>query len=394
MKKRLRVPSLLFLIIIISILFQLGVLGAFVFSNVPQNEYIHIRTYSEKITFTDGNYHMDNEIKNEIDTRNLFAFIIAQDGNVVWEYHKPTEIKNHFTLTEVASISRWYLDQYPVSVWTREDGLLVLGSLENHLWKYNMTMEISQIKTLVWLIPLALVMNFLIVFLICYKITNKWQSERDLARTEWVAAVSHDIRTPLSMVLGYSDSLQNDKNLTEKEREKLSIISYQSAQIKKSLENINLVNRLDYAEETKANESFSILKAIRQVVADKINGGLDDTYTFDLHFEEPFLLKGDAQLFQRLIDNIISNCIKHNPKGTRITISAVRQKKKLFLTIADRGIGFADLTKANQKIEKGFVFADDSHRLGLAIIKKIVNRFHGKVIFSNDSGARVTLILK
>ena len=391
MKNLFRVPILLFLIIITSVLLNLVAMGVFVLSNFQNEEYIHIRIYSENITTLDGKYHIGEEIKNEIDARNLFAFIIAPDGSVLWEYNKPADIADNFTLNEIASFSRWYLNGYPVSVWARDDGLLVLGSLPKTLWKYNITMQMSQMKMLIWLVPLVLILNFIIIFYLCYKMTKKWQRERDLARTEWVAAVSHDIRTPLSMVLGYSDSLKNDATLSEEHQSKLHIIAHQSETIKKSLEDINLVNRLDYSEGVSINDKFSVSKIIREVIAEKINSGLNDNYKFILELTEPLALNGDDSLFKRLIDNIISNSIKHNPNGTDITIKAEKKKKRLIIEISDSGCGFESIEQANKKSQKDFAFYEDKHSLGLVIIKKIVIRFHGKVIFSNDNGAKVTI---
>ncbi len=391
MRNLLRVPILLFLIIITSVLLNLIAMGVFILSNFQNDEYIHIRTYSENITTLDGRYHIGKEIKNEIDDRKLFAFIIAPDGSILWEYNKPSEIDDNFTLNEIASFSRWYLNGYPVSVWTRDDGLLVLGALPNTLWKYNITMQMSQMKMLIWLVPLVLIFNFIIIFYLCYKMTKKWQRERDLARTEWVAAVSHDIRTPLSMVLGYSDSLKNDANLSEEHQSKLHIIAHQSEIIKKSLEDINLVNRLDYSEGVSINDKFSVSKIIREVIVEKINSGLNDNYNFTLELTEPLALNGDDSLFKRLIDNIISNSIKHNPNGTDITIKAEKKKKRLIIEISDSGCGFDNIEQANKKLQKDFAYYEDKHSLGLVIIKKIIVRFRGKIIFNNDNGAKVTI---
>ncbi len=310
---------------------------------------------------------------------------------MLWEYNKPDDIDNKFTLNDVASFSKWYLNDYPVYVWGRNDGLFVLGSLSRDLWKYNTTMQMSQLKVFIWLIPLMFIFNFIIIFFLCYKMTKRWQKERDLARTEWVAAVSHDIRTPLSMVLGYSENLKDDSSLTEDNRSKIKIIACQSEVIKKALEDINIVNRLDYSEGNNINELFSVSKIIREVVAEKINAGLNSNYNFDLQLIEPINLKGDYSLFKRLIDNIISNSIKHNPDGTDIKIKAEQKNIKLIIEITDNGCGFENIEVANKKPKKDFETYYDKHSLGLYIIKKIVIRFHGKVVFSNDNGAKVTI---
>lgn len=62
---------------------------------------------------------------------------------------------------------------------------------------------------------------------------QRWNLEqRDTARTEWISGVSHDIRTPLSMVMGYADNLENKESLSEEDRRQAGIIKEQSLKIK------------------------------------------------------------------------------------------------------------------------------------------------------------------
>lgn len=69
----------------------------------------------------------------------VWAMLIGRDGQVIWNKNLPGDIPRHYTLTDVASFSRWYLNDYPVSVWEHPDGLLVLGDPKSSIWKYNIT---------------------------------------------------------------------------------------------------------------------------------------------------------------------------------------------------------------------------------------------------------------
>ena len=72
-------------------------------------------------------------------------------------------------------------------------------------------------------------------------------NRRDSARTEWIAGVSHDIRTPLSLVMGYASQLEEDDNLPPEAREKAAVIRSQSERIKSLVSDLNLASKLEYA---------------------------------------------------------------------------------------------------------------------------------------------------
>ena len=71
-------------------------------------------------------------------------------------------------------------------------------------------------------------------------------SRRDQARTEWISGVSHDIRTPLALILGYSDRLKKDESLSEDARKSAEIICGQSLIIRQLIDDLNLTSKLAY----------------------------------------------------------------------------------------------------------------------------------------------------
>ena len=140
-----------------------------------------------------------------------WAMLLDQQGQVVWSFRKPQEVPEQYTVADVAAFTRWYLQDYPVQCWVREDGLLVVGSPKGSLWKHDIAMDIrTLLQTPFWfggifLLALGCVLG------LSYRAARHWfrqaQQARDAARSAWINGVSHPIRTPLSVGMGYAAPL-------------------------------------------------------------------------------------------------------------------------------------------------------------------------------------------
>lgn len=70
-----------------------------------------------------------------------WAILIGEDGRVIWSLRKPADVPERYSLTDVASFTRWYLNDYPVQCRIRDDGLLVVGAPKGSMWKHNISTE-------------------------------------------------------------------------------------------------------------------------------------------------------------------------------------------------------------------------------------------------------------
>lgn len=66
-----------------------------------------------------------------------WAMVLDEDGTVIWQYDLPQNLNKHYTASEIASFSRWYLDDWPVFCWTADYGLFVAAQPRGSVWKYN-----------------------------------------------------------------------------------------------------------------------------------------------------------------------------------------------------------------------------------------------------------------
>ena len=78
---------------------------------------------------------------DEVLEEERWAMLLNQDGQVVWSLRKPEDVPERYTVSEVAAFTRWYLSDYPVQSWVREDGLLVVGSPKGSIWKHDIAMS-------------------------------------------------------------------------------------------------------------------------------------------------------------------------------------------------------------------------------------------------------------
>lgn len=211
-------------------------------------------------------YSLSAEAAEKIDADYAFAMLIDQQGQVIWSRNLPEEIPLSYSLTDIASMTRWYLKDYPVKVWEHSDGLFVAAREKNSIAKYEMEIKLSTLYSLPSYLAAYLLCNLLMVFFLSlffgvrlYKslrtvaggienlhhmrplnlpergmtatLAQKLNDasillfrqkmaleKRDNARTEWISGVSHDIRTPLSLIMGHADSLEQSPFLGEEEK--------------------------------------------------------------------------------------------------------------------------------------------------------------------------------
>ena len=379
------------------------------------------------------------------ETEAKFAFLLNDDGTRIWGWNLPEGIKERYTVGEVASFSRWYLLDYPVKVWNCDLGLLVVANSKGSVAKYPVEYSPSTVKTLPFFILAVLGANFLMILVLALlsgyrlyeglrpiafgldrlvdgrriavpengiardlaeklnqvsrilEIQRQNLNQRDTARTEWISGVSHDIRTPLSMVMGYADSLENDAALPLEARKEAGIIREQSLKIKTLIEDLNLTSKLEYHMQPLRVKDFMPAALLRQAVVSILNGGGQGSCELETDIDdalEPVVMRGDEALLSRALQNLIGNSIRHNP-GCRICVSGRLERKDgqnlCVLSVRDDGSGIPEEVR---RILEGLrpTDPDGPHIMGLRIVSQITSAHGGQMRFSAD-GREVLLYL-
>lgn len=221
-------------------------------------------------------------------------------------------------------------------------------------------------------------------------LSAQWKMEQE--RVEMVEALAHDLKSPLSIILGYTDALiGNNTDDNEKLHRYLTVIRENTEK------SAALVQKMQYTSDLeKSNIQLNLVpinlpEFLRQKVQD---------YELQAHQKEVELIlkmKGniqspiqiDVDRLTRIFDNIISNSLQYTPSGGNISITVKDEKNCISYEICDSGRGFSskDLKKALDKFYRG----DEARQtkgghsgLGLYIVKQLVEQLGGSVKIENS----------
>ncbi|MEA4974065.1 MAG: DUF4118 domain-containing protein [Candidatus Metalachnospira sp.] len=221
------------------------------------------------------------------------------------------------------------------------------------------------------------------------------EAEHEKMRSNFLRAISHDLRTPLTSISGNADMLMNERTaLSEIQKHELYTDIYDD-----SIWLINLVENL--LSITRMDDGTLHLNIKPELVSDVIDeaithiGRRGQNHTIIVQdISEILIASMDAPLIVQVLVNLMDNAIKYTPEGSEIAISAKSEGEKVYITVADNGTGISD--EAKDKIFNMFYTAgnlrSDSRRglgLGLALCKAIIAA-HGGTISVSDNMPRGT----
>lgn len=214
-------------------------------------------------------------------------------------------------------------------------------------------------------------------------LTHRQNNERRI-----IASISHDIKTPLTSIMGYTERLKNDSISPEKKEKYLDTVYMKSHEIQQLIDEFDEYLSYNMIKElkTEAVSAGDIVNILRQDYADELeNAGI--VFEITNLCPEAMNVSADVQKLRRVFSNILTNSIKHFDKEKKIIrIELHCDKKKLFIDISDNGEGVED-----DKYEVIFepLYTSDKGRkvagLGLANCREIIAAHDGR-IYAEKSG--------
>lgn len=422
--------GILMLFIAVNVFLILAILSV-LFFNGGLDRSFPVDELSEHISNRDGHLTSDTVAQKLIRERNVWAMILDNSGCVIWDENMPDDLPKQYSLQDVASFSRWYLDDYPVSIWERDDGLLVVGYEAGSLWKSRITFDADYVAPLFYCSIGIFLANIIIVILLFIHNTRKLEKsigpilngiqqlskgkpvnldesgklseiksglnkagdylmKKDNTRAVWIRGISHDIRTPLSIILAYSSEIEETPTLPETTRKQAGIILRQSEKLKNLVFDLNLTTKLEYSMQTIHKQNIDVVELARQVVSGILNNGIPEQFEIEFYEEQPgkvLQLNGNNLLLQRMLENLIHNSIVHNPTGCIIDFSVGSHENSCIFIISDNGHGMSgpqlNALNSNEDIFNSQKSEDDTeHGLGLKIVRQIVKAHQGTIQFS------------
>ena len=334
-------------------------------------------------------YRLEEEEAEKLSGARQFAMLLDNGGNILWSEFLPKELQKNYTLQDVAKFTRYYLEDYPVRTYVVPEGLLIIGQKKEQIWKYTLEYKEGVIRNLIEFLPLFLLSNALILVSVPIWIQKKRARQKEEERTEWIAGVSHDIRTPLAIVLGNAEMIAATTESEEIKNRALRI-EKQGLRLRRLVENLNLFSKLSFGYGNLEKEKIQVSRFLRKAIAEMRNQTEDERVQFNLDIEEDLqglVLGFNENLMERALMNLLNNAVQHNPEGCEITVKLYQDEKShIFLTVEDNGCGLekAALERLNRKNYE-WEPSTGQHGLGLKIVKQVISRHRWKVQFGEGS---------
>ena len=213
--------------------------------------------------------------------------------------------------------------------------------------------------------------------------------------SDFIANVSHEFKTPLSVIEGYAMLLQDDR-LTAQEREDyLNKILVNTRRLNTLVGNILMLSKMETKPLPEQYTRFRLDEQLRQVVAQLEPQWSAKGISFRVRLDEVELL-GWEQVLPYVWSNLVSNAIKFSPSGSVIALTLLEQRECAVVTVSDRGCGMEP--DVQERIFEKFNQGDTSHKaegngLGLALVRQIVELSQGVVEVESQPGKGSTFRL-
>lgn len=408
-------------------------------SKSMQEGFFPVGKFSESFTRTENGYSPDLSL--EWQQHFAWVMLLSDSGEILWSEDLPAELNHPYTVPEVAAFSRWYLKDYPVMVYRNDWGLLVAGKPKGSMTRFDFYMDNDILYALLSTFGPLLLLDLGLVLIICLLLgwrgarplralaegigllaegkevhlkesgataelaeklnqtslhlqkQNELIARRDMTRANWIAGVSHDIRTPLALIMGYGEQLAQQFPLQSEPRKKADAICTQSKKIKALIEDLNLTFKLQYNAQPLRQTPIQMGVWLRRCVADFCDS-LEETYSVDLLIREPAgqtTLNADGELLTRAVDNLLNNSVRHNPSGCDIRVLAEIADGQFVLEVRDNGAGYPEVVLRN--LSDTCSDPNAPHILGLHLVQQIIAAHGGQADFYNDGGAVAFLYL-
>lgn len=218
----------------------------------------------------------------------------------------------------------------------------------------------------------------------------------EILQTDFISNVSHEFKTPINAIEGYSTLLQGCENLDDDQKEYVEKILFNTGRLSSLVSNILLLSKIENQSIQAKRELFSLDEQIRETIVALETAWAPKNIELDVELDS-VEYNGNEIIMRHIWSNLIGNAIKFTPENSIVTIRLQNQKDKFIFSVTDQGEGLSD--EAKKHLFDKFYQADTSHKsegngLGLALVKQILNIDGGDITAENvKGGCRFTVTL-
>ena len=227
------------------------------------------------------------------------------------------------------------------------------------------------------------------------EIRELMDKERESERTknELITNVAHDLRTPLTSIIGYLELLSGRQDLPEQTRRKYIDIAYTKAKrLEKLIEDLFGFTKLNYGKISMNVGKVDIVKLLGQLLEESYPSFADKNLSYELQSNVPAkIITADGNLLARLFDNLIGNAIKYGADGKRVLVKVLAEEEIVTVQVINYGyvIPAEELPLIFNKfyrVEHSRSSSTGGTGLGLSIVKHIAGLYGGSVRVDSTLG--------
>ncbi len=226
--------------------------------------------------------------------------------------------------------------------------------------------------------------------------TQELQST-EILQSSFVSNVSHEIKTPINAIEGYTTLLQNTENIDEVENAYIEKILFNTRRLSSLVSNILLLSKIENQNIQTDRQLYSLDEQIREVLLSMEAVWEPKEIDFDVDLES-ITYYGSEILMNHVWSNLLSNAIKFSPQGGLVKLRLTKKGERIVFYIEDRGPGLSE--EGQKHIFDKFYQEDTSHKsegngLGLPLVKRILANTGDTIIAENmpEGGCRFTVVL-
>ncbi|MEE0960827.1 MAG: HAMP domain-containing sensor histidine kinase [Lachnospiraceae bacterium] len=225
------------------------------------------------------------------------------------------------------------------------------------------------------------------------EISELMDNEREVERSknQLITNVAHDLRTPLTSIIGYMELLVNGNNIPEETRDKYLKVAYnKSLRLQKLIEDLFGFTKLNYGKIAMNIAKVDIVKLMAQLLEEFYPNFMENSLEYSLEStENQVMIEADGDLLARLFDNLINNAIKYGKDGKKVSVVIRKVDDIVHVAVINYGkvIPKEDIDKVFNKfyrVEQSRSVNTGGTGLGLAIAKNIAMMHGGDIVVQSD----------
>jgi len=216
-------------------------------------------------------------------------------------------------------------------------------------------------------------------------------------RRDFIANVSHELKTPLTVILGFLETLQ-DLDLEPPQRTRfLQLMAEQARSMQRLVDDLLTLSALESEQNPVAESTFDVVPLLLEVSADA--KALSDAHKVVLDIGEPAMVLGSRDELASAFGNLVSNAVRYTPDSGTITLGwHVDDQGRGAFSVTDTGIGIASehisrLTERFYRVDRSRSRATGGTGLGLAIVKHVLLRHQAELDVTSELGVGSTFMV-